>query len=367
MQDSPRDRHSATSSSQSLSSAWNNAAEQVVLDSALAALRADLARLNDPYLGAVGLDFINRLSRIGCRHIPTADGSCMAAYQSFIYPADPASNGFNNRIAYGPKARDNKNLLFSAHIHEGMHALQKASAPALHASPYNPMTRIILCPRDWITAQERCEQDAYVKQAWLNSLMAVHDATLYKTSRTDPMSVSHFNSLRLTYGNLHTAMAHAAKTVLDRNFFAGPLPAGQPPTSFADHYHALSINNYAQIIASRIRNDGENIIFVRLDPDDILDIGHGFGPNPFTRPGAMKCAQDFARPSKLSFDNKASLRDLNMDLGIVDDRSLPTLREALVTIGITRAEFLARAYNGYIEPRLTPPPIIQPLTKSPAP
>ncbi|WP_435641367.1 hypothetical protein [Micavibrio aeruginosavorus] len=363
MQESSRDQNSAPPSPQSLSSAWDKVAEAAALTTALDSVRINIARLNDPYLGAVGLDFLRRMTRTACAHIPVQDLSCMAAYQSFIYPPNPMTTGFNNHIAYGPSARTNSQLLFSAHIHEGLHALQKASAPALHASPYNPMTRIILCPRDWVTAQERCEQDAYVKQAWMNSLLAMHDASVFHTSRPDPMNVSMFASTRLTYGNIFATLHQAAKTVMNRNFFVHTPDNGEPAITFGDHYHTLALDNYKRIIEARVKNDGHNIVFVRMDADDILAIGHSFGPNPFARKNQMQCAQDFARPSRLSSDNKVALRDLNMDLGIVDDRSLPTLREALESIGLSREQFLARTYTGFAGYRgmITPPP------KSPAP
>ena len=269
-----------------LSQSWDMAMNQARLKQNLDSIQAAISHIHDPEHGPVGPEFLNRFGQTGCVERPAKNSACIAAYQSFIYPPSPKTTGFTNAIAYGPAACDNTHLLFSAVIHERIHAMQKASAPILHASPYNSMTHIILCPRDWLTVQERCEQDAYAKQAWINSLYATQAPEIYKTSNSDPVSAHQFEILRKKRGDLESALHHTARTVMDCNFYnddtAEKSTSLQNPTvTFSDHYHDLALDNYANIIKARMHDHAANIIFVRMDADDILSIGNSFGPNPF--------------------------------------------------------------------------------------
>ena len=301
--------------------------------------------LKDPELGDVGRQFLDQTAKSGCKEkVDVSHTNSIASYCSFSY--NP--RGFLNQVTYGAAAEENLIRLFSSKIHETTHALQKMLSPALHASPFNPDTKIIICPRDWVMLEERCEQDAYAKQAYFSSLLAPLLPETRETMQRAPLTVEEFEKIRASTPTIGQAMIEAARQALNKSFYKNDPDAEY---RFKNKIQDQALKNYEAGIALRQENEETNLIFVRLEPEDIAAIGASCGPNVFGEKGVLP--EFLAHPVMLR-DTQKKLNEINRSCGITDSDKLPTLSEALKKMGLTRQQFIAQA------DKHTPPPPSRP-------
>lgn len=295
-----------------------------------------ISGISDPELGPIGDVFQKAVAQTDCRHEISIHHASRASYISFSYSK---GDGFANHIIYGPSAEEDLSLLFSSKVHEATHALQKMRSAALHASPFNPNTQIVICPRDWITLEERCEEDAYVKQALFNALLAKQLPEVRRLTDSDPLSVKTFERIRLDAPTVQEAIIKAASMALDKSFY------WDNPKSeyrFRHHYHDFALQNYEAGMKLRSSNGESDLILVRLEPEDIMAIGDSCGPNSF---GQAELLPGFAHPPKLNDKTQKKLDEIRTSLDLKDEDTLPTLGEILGRLGLTRQQYIEASYN----------------------
>ena len=295
-----------------------------------------IGSLQDPELGSVGSKFLDCVQKSGCLEEIDIRYRGIATYTSFSLSGPKA---FTNKLTYGPAAEEDLANLFPSKVHEAAHALQKMKSAALHASPFNRNTHIIICPRDWITLEERCEQDSYIKQAWFSSLLAENLPEIRNMSAFDALPVEAFEKIRQSSANIAEAVVEAARQSLARSYYSDNLDSEY---RFKHFYQDLALDNFDAGMKTR-RDKGEsNFIFVRLEPEDIAAIGASFGPNSF---GESMLLPEFAAQPVMLEKTREKLQNLNQKLGISDENALPTLGEILQTLGMSREDFIAASYG----------------------
>jgi hypothetical protein len=325
--------------------------------------------LDDPEIGPVGAGFAARLKQTGYEEEFAVKKYTRALYNS--YSVLSGDSGFHNSLLYGWLALTNLDELVCARVHESRHCMQMQETPALHASPFNPDTKVVLCPEDWLFLNERCEQSAYAGQVWFMSLLA--DLTqadsdlnrkILRTSEFEPVSVSAFRELRERTGSLHAALVEAARSSLQKRFYTGT--GSLDYYLFSDNYADNALTGYAQVMNVR-RNDNKEkgFVYVRLSPEEreaaVRAIGGIFGPNCFTGPDG-KVLPEFLEGVKLSenvnsrvavLSPKARLAELNQILGIDESGKLPTLADALAEKQMTPESMKIAAYASviHVKPR----------------
>ncbi|MCM2343621.1 MAG: hypothetical protein NDJ24_03595 [Alphaproteobacteria bacterium] len=311
-------------------------AREELLNSAIQTVDGWIQGITDVEIGAVGHLFQHEVSLSGCRHEIDIHHPNRAEYVSFSYRH---TTGFANHIIYGPSAEEDLSKLFSSKVHEATHALQKMRSAALHASPFNPNTQIVICPSDWIILEERCEEDAYVKQALFNTLLAKHLPEVRRLTDNDPLSVKTFERIRLDAPHVQEAVIQAARQALDKSFY------WDNPKSdyrFRHHYHDFALKNYEAGMKLRTNNGESDLIFVRLEPEDITAIGASCGPNSF---GDKDLLPEFAKPPTLTEKTQKKLDDIRSSIGIKDEETLPTLGTILGRLGLTRRQYIEASYS----------------------
>lgn len=314
-------------------------AREAFLSNAIKTAREWIGRIEDPELGDIGKQFLDLADKSGCKQtIDIFFTNCLADYCSFSY--NP--RGFVNEITYGPGAEESIAKLFSAMVHETTHALQKMNSAALHASPFNPDTKIIICPRDWVTLEERCEQDAYTKQAYFNTMLAEFLPEIKDKTKGDGLSVATFEAIRGNAPNAGAALIEAARHALTKSFYWDNPNAEY---RFKNNIQDQALKNFAAGITKRKSCNETGHIFVRLEPEDIAAIGASCGPNVF---GSGFVLQEFLDKPVLLPKSQKKLDELNKECGITDTDQLPTLTQALAQIGMTRQQFIAQAYASQI-------------------
>lgn len=300
---------------------------------------AALRRMNDPALGNIGKDLCAAFRQAACPVFIDPEMKLLAVHTSFTYTGKTARSVYENTIYLSTRATAHGTRHFSALVHEMTHATQTAHSAILHASPYNTATDIVLCPRDFITACERAEQDAYARQALFASLMLrARPDQKRSASNKDPVPVRIFETLRRRAPAPLDALRQATQYMLAR---PGYYSAQGHSVPLADSYHELALTAYAGIMESRLKEPDLRLRFIRMEDEDILDIGRSYGPSLFG--DGEKLLPEFAQRPDLSPHNRALLAQLNARLGITDENDLPSFGAALAAQQMTRAEFLARS------------------------
>ncbi len=320
------------------------AAQRTMLGQHLTAVDDWIARLHDPEMGSVGQAFRRATDKIIAHEDLDFQLMPSAVYHSFRYLANPGQTSFSNYVLYGIEALDSRERLLGARTHEFVHALQYHTAAVLHADPFNEASDIIVSPYDYILRKERLEQDAYVKGAWLCSL-ALDDAPgIVDAMKGSPLPIDTFQKIRAESGSLQEAFAKAAR---DTRNLLGAWKKGAEKTVIADEWHARALDEYAHIIQMRL-DAGDNITFVRLSGEDMLEIGASFGPNTF---GSNPADPALTTIENLSQENAKKLAEINAKLGITSRDQLPTLENALQAKGTTRAAYLEASKKHVGPPR----------------
>lgn len=295
--------------------------------------------VEDPEDPHMGRRLENAMAETHCKErINIFHQSGVASYTAFsLYQDDPA---FINQLTYGPMAEEDLGQLFTNMVHEKAHALQTKNCAALHANPYNRNTRIVLCPRDWLLIQEKAEQHAYVVQAFFASVIAKEFEEMRELTKYDVLSVDDVDTIRQQTFNLAEARVEAARQALGKRM--APYDDGNRDT-FYDSYHRESLKAYKTAMTTRWERGDYSTIFVRLEAEDIAAIGETLGMNCFGAEGVMD--PDFETLAPLNEKNARALREMNHACGIVSESALPTLSEALASMGMTRQDMMDHTYG----------------------
>ncbi|GEM_PF-860133 len=320
-------------------------ARQDLIKNALDTTERWISEASTAAYGMIGRMFDSQFAKTGCTQRIDVKYRGLAHYTSFSL--SDTNGGFANRITYGPASVEDLTNLYSSKVHEQTHAIQKMNSAALHASPYNPNTRIIICPRDWVLLQERCEQGAYAMQALFNSILAQSIPETRELSEGDALSVDDFDALRAANHSFADTLVAAARHALDKSFYSDN-PDSE--TRFRNYYQDYALKGFKgalDVRQSKAEEKGtgqtglENIIFVRAEAEDIAAIGASCGPNVF---GEGWTLPEFLNNSPMLPSTRKELDTINARIGIYDENALPTLGEALAMCGMTRADFIAASY-----------------------
>lgn len=329
-----------------------------VLKQNLASAQVRLRGLDDPEHRLAGAECAVRMIRNNCKVALAPEHDCLASYQSFSL--HPARSGFINTITYGAVAAREPERLFAAMVHESAHAQQKRQAAALHASPFNPASKIIICPRDWMLLEERCEQDAYTRQVWMSSLLAQQNPGLRALKVIDSaLEIGHFEALRQG-DTLGGALRRAAEITLHKSYF---WDNPDSPYRFVHHAQDHALQSYARALDIRHGRGEDGFVFVRALPEDIHAIGRSFGPNVFgddpSDPALLSGTKPLPDPvpgTGYAESTSRRLEALNARLGIGDEDRLPTLGAALAASGMTLERFMAHSMRRRPGPAAAPAP-----------
>ena len=277
-----------------------------------------IGAIQDPELGTIGADLITAFKASHCRETIDVRYIGLAHYTS--YSLNENSGGFINEIIYGPSAQEDLVRLYSAKVHEATHALQKVYCPALHATPFNRSSNIIICPEDWVKLQILCERDAYTKQALFNSLLARDLEEVADLTKNDPVSVETFNLMRANGAPLADILTQVAEVALEKSFYWDDAASVY---QFKDHYQDFILENYDAGIS--LRDVNAPIEFVRVDVSDLAAVGINIGPSRFTLAYVQAL---FDNALDLKPEVQDSLNALNSRLGITDKRQLRSFQDA---------------------------------------
>lgn len=316
--------------------------------------------------------FLPALAEAGCALSRAEDDApYFAAFASYSY----SSGGFLNTISMTPAALARERDLFSTFAHEGVHALQNAHCAAFHALPQNPRTGIMLCPRDYIYLRELCERDAYAKGCLAD--MALEGWRRKTGGPETPFKelangVMHLAFALQSGGSLENALAAAGEKILAARRLAigsaameedEDIRAPDGSICYKDRYNRQALVDHATLTQIRADDLAEGrLVFVRLEPEDIIALGGAFGPNPFTdENGALRAGLE--TPTPLHPANEELVQVLNHMLGIEDEDALPSFGQALAARGIDRDAFLWAARL----PPLPPDSAVKPLAPGPKP
>lgn len=270
-------------------------------------LRGTLSAFDPLYarLGSLRQAFMDAFYASGCREITDQ------------FMADPVArfrshleiDGFQNENIFGDRALRQGDLarIFATINHERKHAIQFNEVAALHATPFNPKTRIVLAPADELCIMEAKEADA-MSWAWL--LQQIVDG---KISATDPAAQEQA---------LQGHVRHVLETEIIND---------STGLTALTYYRDLALSQYESILAARRQQYGPGgLVFVRLGVDDLAAFGASIGLRSF--------AGHFETPPLL---HRQSIRlaAMNAINGVLVDR--PTLSQALAETGQTQSSFMA--------------------------
>ena len=299
-----------------------------------------LRQLEDPQAGAIGEELRHAFNRVAAREVVDPSLRVNAVFRGFVWPPNKGQPGFQNTIAYSTEVLMDLGRLFGARTHEYIHALQYSRSAAMNADPFNPASLVALGPLAYVQRKERLEQDAYVKSAWLQSLLARKYPERSKALDQTPMGVAEFNKIRAAcHGDLSVALGRAADEAARAS--GRWLHAGTPHP-VRDLWHHQALCEYESILAARQRAGKMPQRYARMDLQDIQSIGATLGLNTFAD------AERATALPRLSRENFQYLRRIERRFGIPAHELQPTLSEALSDKGQTPRRFIrqSRHYRG---------------------
>lgn len=294
-------------------------------------LRRELAFIDTWYdrLGEAGRDFIGTFKKIACDDYYDPQADSIAAYYGV------GLTKLTNAIVYGAQAVANdQESLFSIRTHEAIHALQAHVCAAIHADPVNKRSHVMLCPRDYIKLEELKERSAYGGQFLFTGL--IHQL---ETGERKSVNFKIYNlppEAEQSIENIKRNMREKVDTVL-----------GRDNDSLKDYYNEKALARYEEAMATDRAEElarGE-LVFARLEPEDIAAAGDGFTLNMFidSEGGVL---QTFMNDVPLSPELEARVQALNTLLGIQDENDLPAFGQALAEAGSDREQFLIASITG---------------------
>ena len=256
--------------------------DAALLGSDLQKMRRLFASLSDPDAPTIGADYLKQFDATQCTIAIDPDlldekGALTAQYISYAH--GKTVKGFINKIGINKYKLGNFLALTDSTNHESWHALQKDNAEALHLSPFNPATRAIIHPLDWIQLENLCERDAYAKEGLFNYLISQQYPEARARSRFDLVSVDDFERAKNDWPPLHNAVIHCALNALYKSKIEN-----DDSELFVDHYVGVAIRNYRAGMEMRTNAGEKGHTFIRLEDDDFWQVGnYGVGPNSLGR------------------------------------------------------------------------------------
>jgi hypothetical protein len=233
--------------------------------------------------------------------------------------------------------------------HEGAHAILWSCSAAAHASPYNMASPIVLCPRDWGRFMRNSERAAMAYNAAAG--FVEKDPDFREALAKEPGTAEDFAAAMLASGgNIEAALNRVARECLEKNSNYYMLPTGKRKEK-----EYLTLRNYYTWYSLRRFEDSNTFtwdyeladmpapIFVRLDDEDILQIGQLLGFSAF---GRQRPDSFFTEQDPLMWKHQRWQESLNYKMGILNSDQLPTVRQALRRyFGKTPDEFLEFSKN----------------------
>lgn len=293
-------------------------------------LNRELAVTDDRYerLGEIGQDFLATMKAVRpVEHVnPEHEG--VATYYGV------GRTRLMNKIVYGPDALIDQNRLFAVRTHEMIHAFQVHIAAAAHADPYR---HVALCPRDSIWLEHLKELSAYGGQLLFGTLSHYERKGISKNFNVRVRNLSEKDMESLSH--LRDVMRDSALDAMNSEI---------DNINRWDYYADNALRRYEEAVEDR----GDDWpVFVRLEPEDIRDIGNAFILNPFTDDNDNVLPQ-FMTPPSLPPELQERLDHLNRRLGLTHHEDIPLFGDVLKGQGLTRREFLDRSINS---PPTSPP------------
>jgi hypothetical protein len=275
-------------------------------------------------------------------------GGSIACYTPFLYAPGQGKPTFMNTMFVDEEGRDPEAVKVSKR-HEGLHALYWNKSAAAHASPYNMAAPIVLCPRDWGRLMRHSERAAMTYNAMLGH--ADPDAKIKEAMKTEPGTAEDFQkALEAANGDPDAALNRLAREVLNRNSNFYMLPTGKraekEPLTLRNYYTWYSLLRFEDSNTFQWDYELSDMpapIFVRLDEQDILEMGEMLGFSAF---GGERPDSYFEQQDPLMWKHQRWQQSMNLKMGILSSDSLPTLREALRDyFGKTPEEFVEFSRN----------------------
>lgn len=259
-------------------------------------------------MGPQGLSFLAELQKANAREIyDPALTEARARYES------------PDLIRYGTLVFENRAAFFQARTHETEHAIQEMTCPAIHATPGNADSPLILAPRDFCLMMELMERAA---------------ASVDKFFQTKYLQLLHPDAI-ITVGE--EAITENPQKFLPQ--YAGVTLEGTPikaaGISALHYYHEFAITLYEQTLRARLEaGNVQGMTFVTLGKDNIAQLGDRLGISLFD-------------PDKYSVENMMLIPAHEKRLGSLDHwlrtgkrNNLYTLTEELAERGMTPEKFL---------------------------
>ncbi|MCD8566492.1 MAG: hypothetical protein LRY36_00935 [Alphaproteobacteria bacterium] len=272
-------------------------------------------------------------------------GSAPAAYLPFIYYPEKGGPTYLNEILVNLYLKTSDGNLIArtpeqitiSERHEKVHALQWHKVPALHASPYNQATPIVLSPESWVLMTILTEREAFAKTAWLNALeLEVAPSERFRNqAKTETLTP---DDIDLKSQDIRMALQKASLAWDNR--LKHKSKDTDPDMTLLDHYIQNALDVYEQSNRLNIEKSPVPPIFVRLSPEDILAIGSTFGPSTF---GDGTPDDIFTSLPPMSSALYQKLEALNRKHGIEQESDLPTVNEALQTLGLTAETYMVHS------------------------
>ncbi|NBX66962.1 MAG: hypothetical protein EBQ96_08205 [Proteobacteria bacterium] len=292
-----------------------------------------LKSLSDPVYGPIGQEAFDRFVSTGCgEHTAAGDPYFFACYTPFKGPGTPSvvNTIFYHTHNFGVPRRY-EGMAISRH-HEIVHACAWNHCAALHASPYNGATQIVMSPWDWLRMAERTEQDAIAKQGWLSSLAAKNHPGFRDFSQWDPVSADIFDEVRARSLNLEETLNAVAAQAMERE--GSFRYQTNEPTNFRGYYRSYALWQYEHMLAF-LEKSGIRPTFVKLEPHHHTAMGRSFGPILRVVPLSDLSAKDAVHLIRICEKFRIPL-----------EKDLPHFEDALAACGLTPESFLALSRGG---------------------
>jgi|GEM_PF-5998261 len=230
-----------------------------------------LSAAHDPQWPDAGCEFMRKLRASGCRERGRNLGKNLpAVFRSF----NPNwRRPYIPRVVYHTGNERNIAGITLSRAHEGDHAMAYDAA-IIHTSPFNSKASYcVMCPETFLKLVDLTERNAYVKQAWLASLLSEKHPEFLTFTQNDPITAQEFLDKRAEMGgDLEETMVVLARTALSK----WKRNAG----TYANHYHLGALAAYGARL-KYLREQGVQPFFVKMDMQDLADVGNTFGPNIF--------------------------------------------------------------------------------------
>lgn len=304
--------------------AMTNLVRQQKIKHLMIHIKDRISGLSHPQATDFGKRFVEEMEAHDIRVRIDEKLRCNATYTSYSYAAK--NRGFVNEVALNPERIDDPDEFIVSVAHEYIHGFQKHASPALHHSPFNPETRVVIHPADWIMLEAMCERDAFTKQAFITALLTEKNPDLHDQGLITP---NEFNDVMASSPNLAYGMVSVALDSLSR-----PVDRAHPRgKNYIEHYQSVAIKNYSAGMWNRREEGEKDLLFVRLDLEDLWQVGnYGVGPNSF---GENTIEPLISTRFKLSPELQEAYDEMCAEYEIPPLDRCMTLREYTISVGNT--------------------------------